>query len=58
MPPNQSSSISARSMAWTSSFGVTLSLAMPKRVFISGVTLMDLALRSKMPPPLEISSWL
>ena len=35
--------------------GVTLSFEMSKSCFISGVTLMDLALRSKMPPPLEIS---
>ncbi len=54
MPPNHSSSAFDSSMARISSFGVTLSLSMLKSFFISGVSLIDFALRSKTPPPFEI----
>ena len=36
--------------------GVTLGSAMPKRSAISGLTSIDLALRSNTPPPGEISA--
>ena len=42
-------------MARINSFGGTWSFSMPNIAFISGVSLIDLALRSKMPPPLEIN---
>ena len=55
MPPNHNRSIGALSNPWISSFGVRLSFAgRSSAARISGVILIDLALRSKTPPPAEI----
>ncbi len=55
MPPNHRRSTGARSMARISSAGVTWLAVRPKAALICGVTAIDLTLRSKTPPPFEIS---
>ncbi|MNO91294.1 hypothetical protein D3C76_828340 [compost metagenome] len=55
MPPFHSRSTGALSRALISSVGVSFSASMSKRSRTSGLRVMLLAARGKIPPPAEIS---